>query len=692
MPIQPVSQRHDLPIQKYVNHGSVAIPTFANTLAKATNNNSIVTANRTGDSAGPKDIIKVGQISVHTPTVSHILRNNDDFRNNSWQIINSELNKNKQFTTMKDGDFLSINQETKELFWEKKPAVQPETRIERIQKFLGGMLKDETANVSLGTLSKTLPTISHVVRNNENIKGFHWDIIHADINKNKPYSTITQGTSVSINPKTLELVFKEPQELREKERSVFEKTKVVSVAQKISRSDILKIKLQDLTQNTTGPFILGTLSKDQTVSQLVRNNQHTRDLYKEIVYSDTNKDKPYNNLQPGTQVCIDPVTLELILSRSLPDRVKNNSAAEACPPAKTDSVLSKSEQLQQYVSSLGDNDGQPIKIGSLSRELPTVSQLLNNDQRFTGRHWDIIFSKANHGKPFQSLLPGTQVSINPENLELLLNVSSGPGTSPPKPLMQHKAEPPPEQPLPSQLIQTLQPVLKDELPQTETLQASSTYQHLATEDKATLFHDKLVSSAKQMIGRPSNEVDNYKLLLNGLKEQGIEYEGEKGLKENLGQLASLMWLNESTFHNVKGIVKIAGDTIYTKTIEKNATQEQMADFTHKMTRYLENGQIVTLSTPSIDQSGIVSNRQKEWTLINSNTMQNKINYFTGSAKMVHEAPLNQRIADLHTTASANNEDLTVTVSKLEENVLRNIDSLVDSQKKNMGLLTKFRKP
>jgi len=87
------------------------------------------------------------------------------------------------------------------------------------------------------------------------------------------------------------------------------------------------------------------------------------------------------------------------------------------PPAG----LSKDELLHQHVAGLKTDADGLITIGKLSRDMPTVSQLLNNDQRFAGFHWGIIFSEINHDKPFRSLPPGTQGHITPITLELLFN-------------------------------------------------------------------------------------------------------------------------------------------------------------------------------------------------------------------------------------------------------------------------------
>jgi hypothetical protein len=195
-----------------------------------------------------------------------------------------------------------------------------------------------------------------------------------------------------------------------------------------------------------------------------------------------------------------------------------------------------------------------------------------------------------------------------------------------------------------------------------------------------LFTNRLAFSAEQMLGFPSAKIDDYELLTNVLQSQGIQCEGERGLQENLGKLATLSHLDQSTLQNIEGIIKVTGETVYSKTIGALSTKEQISDITNTMTPYLQKGLIVTLSTPTIKQSGIVSNLQGQWTLIGTNT------------KGVNEVAINQKITDLHNKASVNNEHLTVTLSRLKEHLLRNTDVMVDLKKKQMGLLSTLAKP
>ncbi len=821
MPVSPVAQYQNIQSQALKSFGRDNSSLFADTLLKQQtflNKKSaplVIASSINEVEPGGGKHIEAGKMSSPTLLTSSVIHSYQDLEKESGLIDNS--NNNNLFA---------------------KKASRPV----RIQNYLKGMLKDKNSNIMLGTLSKASPTVSHVVRNNENIMGYHWDIIHAEINKSKPYSTATQGTTVSINPNTLELIFDKPNKLKENSIEISEKIQTDSAPQNLSRIELLKEKLQSLAQEDNRPFVLGTLSKETTtVSQVLNNNEHTKDLYLQITFSETNKNKPYNSLQPGTKICIDPVTLELIFEAPLTDNVRKGAAAEACLD-KPCTGLSKNERLHQYVASLEPdsnklikigtlgknqpsisqvlnndqrfagyhwgiiladiNSDKPfnrlgqgtevsinpetlellfnvsssaekntqiagttevitpakqtlaeslkiekqilkdvpslparsasdennkinfdqvpvvsvseprvearkgaalidtqhsvtaspksgihqyvaslepdsnklIKIGTLNKDMPTISQLLKDDKRFDGLHWDIILADINSDKPFKTLSSGTQVSINPENLELLFNVSdsaekitqaplSNEVTTPIKSAMAESLKiekhvlkdlaPLPSRPEPviektgvnlGQIPVSLTTELAKEVKEIAALKSSqpaAVYQQAKKEDAPVLFNDKLVSSARQMIGRSSAEVDNYDLLVNGLEAQGISYEGKGGLKENLGHLASLSWLDESDFQNVEGILRIGGETLYIKNMAKEATPEQLTDLTDKMGHYMEKGQIVTMSTSTMKQSGIVSSREGNWTLINSNSMANENSSVTGRTMRVDEVSLIQ---------------------------------------------------
>jgi|GEM_PF-2448206 len=59
--------------------------------------------------------------------------------------------------------------------------------------------------IKLGTLSATQPTVSHLLANHPVYGGDCWEIIHSDMNRDKPYTRIPAGTTIYLDPQTDEI-------------------------------------------------------------------------------------------------------------------------------------------------------------------------------------------------------------------------------------------------------------------------------------------------------------------------------------------------------------------------------------------------------------------------------------------------------------------------------------------------------
>ncbi len=60
----------------------------------------------------------------------------------------------------------------------------------------------------LGTISNQTPTVSELVMNDHRLRSRGWDIINAEINAEKPWTSIPTGTAVYYHPATRELLWK----------------------------------------------------------------------------------------------------------------------------------------------------------------------------------------------------------------------------------------------------------------------------------------------------------------------------------------------------------------------------------------------------------------------------------------------------------------------------------------------------
>ncbi len=162
------------------------------------------------------NLIEVGLISEDTPTVSHILKNNESFKDEYWNIIYSDINKNKQYTNMLPGTKVSIDRQTNELVWSKFTTTDTNHAIATSQAppFEKSALLPSTPppikneeQITVGVISKENSTVSHLLENNKNIPGNFWNIIYDPVNQEKPFTALTPGTKVDLNTSTNELIF-----------------------------------------------------------------------------------------------------------------------------------------------------------------------------------------------------------------------------------------------------------------------------------------------------------------------------------------------------------------------------------------------------------------------------------------------------------------------------------------------------
>ncbi len=147
--------------------------------------------------------IFLGTINENSPTVSHLLINNSTMKKDAWNIILSAINKDKNFRAIPKGDEVEIDLRTNEISWHKPkreaPIIPPEVMAK--QDFT------DDNQIIIGKISNDSPTVSHLLRHNKIYHDEAWNIILSDINSDKPYKSLPNGTIIAINPQTFELSF-----------------------------------------------------------------------------------------------------------------------------------------------------------------------------------------------------------------------------------------------------------------------------------------------------------------------------------------------------------------------------------------------------------------------------------------------------------------------------------------------------
>ena len=284
-------------------------------------------------------------------------------------------------------------------------------------------------------------------------------------------------------------------------------------------------------------------------------------------------------------------------------------------------------------SQIGDAEQErssgPILLGTITKETPTVSQLLYKGP-LKDKCWQIIHDKANTGKPFHRIRPGTQIYYNPETRELVwgkdLETMQALAKSAPTPRMPEPVQPPREE-------LGFPPM-------------------------------NLSDTAKQFIGRDYDQMDCYELLVGGLEEMGVQYGGSGGLYEHLVNQASQQGLAKNHYLTGEGLVSASGTDVFKKTYHRitdpaGTVEEIMAALSPR----LEPGQVLSFSMKNHGHTGVISRLDDQWTFINSGTMDNNLSGENG-IKGVGEERLAGELLNWFKLANREKSALQITLGSL----------------------------
>lgn len=76
--------------------------------------------------APSRELVHLGVISRENPTVSHLLISHPDYGGDCWKIIHSEVNAQKAFRSIREGEDIFIDPVTREVVWGRGPHFRPE--------------------------------------------------------------------------------------------------------------------------------------------------------------------------------------------------------------------------------------------------------------------------------------------------------------------------------------------------------------------------------------------------------------------------------------------------------------------------------------------------------------------------------------------------------------------------------------
>ncbi len=123
------------------------------------------------DSASKVELISLGKIDSNNPTVSHLLKNNEGLKQNMWELLGSDVNKDKQYHRIATETEIKLNPKTNEIVWNDKIAntTVAETKAAIATGLQGrGHITEDSSNVMATNLSEAV----------QGLKGISYDKIN----------------------------------------------------------------------------------------------------------------------------------------------------------------------------------------------------------------------------------------------------------------------------------------------------------------------------------------------------------------------------------------------------------------------------------------------------------------------------------------------------------------------------------
>jgi hypothetical protein len=278
--------------------------------------------------------------------------------------------------------------------------------------------------------------------------------------------------------------------------------------------------------------------------------------------------------------------------------------------------------------------GPLIQLGKIDSSNPTVSHLLKNHPQLKAHTWNILANHENKGKPFERITSGTEIHLNVKNMEIVWN-----GADRTVPASRHGAA------------------------------AASETEHPESGPAELSLHRpaaNLSDAVQQYLGTSYAEMNCYELVVKGLHQMDIPYAGKDGLFSKLTRMAVDRGLAPNAYLNGEGIIKAAGSLVLSKNYAAVSNwQSETAALVREIEPLLDNGQILSFSTEKRGHTGIISQKNNQWTFINSGRLDNAVNR-SNLNHGVGEEILTEEIGNWLKIAQAKKETLTVTLGRLEQ--------------------------
>lgn len=296
-----------------------------------------------------------------------------------------------------------------------------------------------------------------------------------------------------------------------------------------------------------------------------------------------------------------------------------------------------------------------ILVGEITAESRTVSELLNQQKDLKASIWDIIHSEQNQNKAYTKIEPGTRIYYNSK--EGMLTWST---TDPKSSLL--------EQPAAS---------AHHHYPRAASAIEGARHSNSTVPEHVEPTTD-LSEAVQQYLGTSYKEINCYELLVKGLQHMNIPYEGRDGLFAKLTHMALDKGMAPNAYLNGEGIVKAAGSLVLSKNYSGSGNwRDEAATLISEIEQLLDNGQILSFSTKTRGHTGIVSQKNNQWTFINSGRLDHSVDV-NSVHRGVGEEILHEEIRNWFKLAHVKGENLSVTLGKLEQGKIRSALNMLES--------------
>ncbi len=284
-----------------------------------------------------------------------------------------------------------------------------------------------------------------------------------------------------------------------------------------------------------------------------------------------------------------------------------------------------------------ENMNEKVYLGKISGKISTVSELLYASP-YKSDCWQILGRDVNSSKPFRKIRPGTDIYLDPKTSEIVWG---------------------------KDLAKSVNDMPVSFKPESKFNNSNYHLQTQLQNEPQSLEEPALNDAVSKFIGRGYDQMDCYEMVVKGLQDIVIKYQGSNGLAKHLIDKAVGRGLPSNHYLNGEGLVAAAGNNIYHKSVLSVKNPDLQAEgVMHDMENFLKEGQILSFSTRTRGHTGVVSKNEDTWTFINSGNMDNNIAGKNGSRE-VGEEILSKEVENWFRLAGRRKEGLQITLGNID---------------------------